>query len=171
MEEPKETENFRPKTPGPSYKHWVFAVYERTLLVTGKTRGNQSRKDSFSSMLYFIKTKNFNSCNEESCINMLLLLLSRFSRVRLCATPQTAAHQALLSLGFSRQEHWSRLPFPSPMASLVAQNLPRFRSPRFDPWVRKIPWKREWQSTTVFLPGGFHGQSSLAGYSPWGHKK
>ena len=115
VEEPKETENFRPKTPGPSYKHWVFAVYERTLLVTGKTRGNQSRKDSFSSMLYFIKTKNFNSCNEESCINMLLLLLSRFSRVRLCATPQTAAHQALLSLGFSRQEHWSGLPFPSPM--------------------------------------------------------
>ena len=40
---------------------------------------------------------------------LLLLLLSRFSRVRLCATPQTAAHQALLSLGFSRQEHWSRL--------------------------------------------------------------
>ena len=46
---------------------------------------------------------------------MLLLLLSRFSRVRLCATPETAAHQAPLSLGFSRQEHWSGLPFPSPM--------------------------------------------------------
>ena len=44
-----------------------------------------------------------------------LLLLSRFSHVRLCATPETAAHQALLSLGFSRQEHWSGLPFPSPM--------------------------------------------------------
>ena len=38
---------------------------------------------------------------------LLLLLLSRFSRVRLCATPQTAAHQAPPSLGFSRQEHWS----------------------------------------------------------------
>ena len=46
---------------------------------------------------------------------MLLLLLSRFSRVRLCVTPQTAAHQAPPSLGFSRQEHWSGLPFPSPM--------------------------------------------------------
>ena len=44
-----------------------------------------------------------------------LLLLNRFSRVRLCATPQTAAHQAPPSLGFSRQEHWSGLPFPSPM--------------------------------------------------------
>ena len=46
---------------------------------------------------------------------MLLLLLSRFSRVRLCGTPETAAHQAPPSLGFSRQEHWSGLPFPSPM--------------------------------------------------------
>ena len=45
----------------------------------------------------------------------LLLLLSRFSHVRLCATPQTAALQAPLSLGFSRQEHWSGLPFPSCM--------------------------------------------------------
>ena len=49
------------------------------------------------------------------CWLLLLLLLSRFSRVRLCATPEMAAHQALLSLGFSRQEHWSGLPFPSPM--------------------------------------------------------
>ena len=46
---------------------------------------------------------------------LLLLLLSHFSRVRLCATPQMAAHQAPPSLGFSRQEHWSGLPFPSPM--------------------------------------------------------
>ena len=45
----------------------------------------------------------------------LLLLLSRFSRVRLCATPEMAAHQAPPSLGFSRQEYWSGLPFPSPM--------------------------------------------------------
>ena len=48
-----------------------------------------------------------------------LLLLSRFSRVRLCGTPETAAHQAPPSLGFSRQEHWSGLPFPSPAKALV----------------------------------------------------
>ena len=47
--------------------------------------------------------------------HLLLLLLSHFSRVRLCVTPQTAAHQAPPFLGFSRQEHWSGLPFPSPM--------------------------------------------------------
>ena len=46
---------------------------------------------------------------------LLLLLLSRFSRVRLCATPEMATHQAPPFLGFSRQEHWSGLPFPSPM--------------------------------------------------------
>ena len=48
-------------------------------------------------------------------IQSFLLLLSCFNRVRLCVTPQTAAHQAPPSLGFSRQEHWSGLPFPSPV--------------------------------------------------------
>ena len=47
---------------------------------------------------------------------LLLLLLSCFSRVRLCETPQTTANQAPPSLGFSRQEHWSGLPFPSPIS-------------------------------------------------------
>ena len=62
--------------------------------------------------------------------NLLLLLLSRFSRVRLCATPKTAAHQAPPSLGFSRQEHWSGLPFPSPMhESEVTQLCPTLRDP------------------------------------------
>ena len=37
---------------------------------------------------------------------------------------------------------------------------------RFDPWIRKIPWKREWKPTLRFLPGESHGQRSLAGYSP-----
>ena len=46
---------------------------------------------------------------------LLLLLLSRFSRVRLCVTPETAAHQAPPSLGFSGQKHWCGLPFPSPV--------------------------------------------------------
>ena len=46
----------------------------------------------------------------------------------------------------------------------------RHRRLGFHPWVRKIPWSRKWQPTLVFLPGKFHGQRSLAGYSPWGHK-
>ena len=56
---------------------------------------------------------------------LLLLLLSRFSCVRLCATPQTAAHQAPPSLGFSRQEHWSGLPFPSPMDACILIHFSR----------------------------------------------
>ena len=61
---------------------------------------------------------------------LLLLLLSRFSRVRLCATPEMAAHQAPPSLGFSRQEHWSGLPFPSPMHEReVVQSCPTLSDP------------------------------------------
>ena len=57
---------------------------------------------------------------------LLLLLLSHFSRVQPCATPEMAAHQASLSLGFSRQEHWSGLPLPSPAlhsAAAAAKSL------------------------------------------------
>ena len=41
------------------------------------------------------------------------------------------------------------------------------RRPGFNAWVRKIPWRREWPPTPVLLPGEFHGQRSLVGYSPW----
>ena len=41
----------------------------------------------------------------------------------------------------------------------------------FDSWDGKIPWRRKWQPTPQLLPGKFHGQRSLEGYSPWGHKE
>ena len=41
----------------------------------------------------------------------------------------------------------------------------------FNPWVRKIPWRRKWQPTPVFSPGKFHGQRSLEVYNPWGHRE
>ena len=47
----------------------------------------------------------------------------------------------------------------------------RSKRPKFSPWVGKIPWRRAWKPTPVFLPGKFHGQRSLVGYSPWGHKE
>ena len=59
--------------------------------------------------------------------------------------------------------------------------LPRWRSGKesscqcrgqgFDPWVRKIPWRRKWQPTPVFLPGKSCGPRNLASYSPWGRKR
>ena len=45
------------------------------------------------------------------------------------------------------------------------------RRPRFDPWVGKIPWRRKWKPTSVFLPGKSHGWRSLVSYSPWDHKE
>ena len=47
----------------------------------------------------------------------------------------------------------------------------RHKRHRFNPWVGKIPWKRKWQPTPVFLPGEFHGQGNLVGYSPLGCKE
>ena len=47
----------------------------------------------------------------------------------------------------------------------------RLKGSEFDPWVGKIPWRRAWQPTPVFLSGESHGQRSLAGCGPWGHKK
>ena len=41
----------------------------------------------------------------------------------------------------------------------------------FDPWVKKMPWRRKWQPTPVILPGKFHGLRRLVGYSPWGCKE
>ena len=45
------------------------------------------------------------------------------------------------------------------------------RRPRFDPWIEKLPWRRAWKTTSVFLPGESHGQRSLPGYSPQGCKE
>ena len=84
-----------------------------------------------------------------------LLLLSHFSRVRLYATPQMAAHQAPLSLEFSRQEHWSGLPFPSPMhesekwkwsRSVMSDSL---RPPGLQPTRLLCPWDFPGKSTGV----------------------
>ena len=56
------------------------------------------------------------------------------------------------------------LPTKVPLANAIQGH----RSPRFDPLFGKMPWKRAWQPTPIFLPGESHGQRSLAGYSPWG---
>ena len=53
----------------------------------------------------------------------------------------------------------------------VVKNLPTNYNCIFDSWVGKIPWRKKWQHIPVFLPGKSHGQRSLVGYSPWGHKR
>ena len=95
-----------------------------------KTSGyNIGSKTSHSTLLYVCTNLDY-----AMLLLLLLLLLSRFSRARLCATPEMAAHQAPPSLGFSRQEHWSGLPCPSPMhevksESEVAQSCPTVSDP------------------------------------------
>ena len=87
-------------------KQKVVYPYSGILLSLKKIHGTQQMnlKDNTKGQILY-----------DSTSMLLLLLLSRFSHVQLCATPQTAAHQAPPSLGFSRQEHWSGLPFPSPV--------------------------------------------------------
>ena len=55
--------------------------------------------------------------------------------------------------------------------SSAVKNPPAMQETWFDPCVGKIPWRRAWQPTPVFLPGKSHGQRSLVGYSPWGRKE
>ena len=131
----------------------------------------------------------------------MLLLLSRFSRVWLCVTPKTAAHQAPPSQGFSRQEHWSGLPFPSYSLSFPQATAFSFFFFCFFTTQRSFTliWARcyfaasfpggsvvkkltmqetqvwflssKWQPTPVFLPRKCHGQRSLEGYSWRGCKR
>ena len=62
--------------------------------------------------------------------------------------------------------------FPGgPNSKKPACQCRKCKRPGFDPWVGKIPWRRECQPTPIFLPGEFHGQRSLAGYSPRGYKE
>ena len=84
------------------------------------------------------------------------MLLSHFSHVQLCATLETAAHQATPSLGFSRQEHWSGLPFPSPM----------HESEKWK-WSRSVlsdsVWPHRLQPTRLLCPWDFPGKSTGVG--------
>jgi len=109
------------------------------------------------------------------------------SHIRPLATPWTVAYQAPPSMGFSRQEHWSGVPLPSPIYICMHKYIHTYIRQTFmytwlkippamqETWVWSlgwvIPWRREWQPTPVLLPGKFHGQRSLAGYSAWGCKQ
>ena len=68
---------------------------------------------------------------------------------------------------------WSRYLLPKQFGSnwKVVMHLLQVRRPGFNPYVEKIPWRRKWQPTPVLLPGEFHGQRSLEGYSLWGCKE
>ena len=93
------------------------------------------------------------------------------------STDQTPAR---LHLAAQEVEKWGLVLCPGrkehihkwiPLGSLVAQICLQCRRPGFKSWVGKIPWRRKWLPTPVFLHGEFHGQRSLVGNSPWGRKE
>ena len=107
----------------------------------------------------FIFVYVYTSCVDTSCkdtTSFLCILLSHFSCVQLCVTPQTAAHQAPPSQGFSRQEHWSGLPFPSPM----------HESEKWK-WSHSVGSNPQWphglQPTWFLRPWGFPGKCTGVG--------
>ena len=58
-----------------------------------------------------------------------------------------------------------------PGGSVYKESICTARRPSFDPWVWRIPWRRKWQPTPVFLSGESHRQRRLADYNPWSHKE
>ena len=95
--------------------------------------------------------------------NLKIWLLIFFSKIiHLRQRPETEKRVRLLGFG----DFPKGLPWWFRWQRICLQ----CRKSGFHSWVRKIPWRREWLPTPIFLPWKFHGQRSLAGYSPWGHK-
>ena len=133
--------------PTSNAENWTWMVLWRP---TRPSRINTQKRCRFH-----YKGREYKSRKPRNTWLLLLLLLSRFSRVRLCATPEMAAHQAPPSLGFSRQEYWSGLPFPSPMhesekwkwnRSVVSNSEPPHR---LQPTRLLRPWDFPGKSTGV----------------------
>ena len=76
--------------------------------------------------------------------------------------PGSSIHRTLVKCSHPRLLRWL------PWWLSGEESTCQCRGPRFYPWVGKIPWRRKWQPTPVFLPGKSNRQRSLAGYSPWG---
>ena len=87
--------------------------------------------------------------------------------------PPTEGHQRSLLPKFPFLKMYSiRHQLPKWLSGIEsAGQFRRHRRHGLNPWVRKTPWRRKWQSTPVSMPENSHEQRSLAGYCPWGHKK
>ena len=93
--------------------------------------------------------------------------------VWLFVIPRTVAHQASLSMEFSRQESWNEKPFPSPRGSSQPRDwtwVSHITGRFFTVWITRKA-QRKWQTLQYFCLGTSHGQRSLVGYRPWGCKR
>ena len=91
--------------------------------------------------------------------------------------PLDCSPQGSLVNGILQARIWGSLTFPSPkyvyvyIQNMYLPTMQVMQKMTVQFWVEKIPWWRAWQPTPVFLPGEFHGQRNLVGYSPWDHKE
>ena len=81
--------------------------------------------------------------------------------------PWTEEPGRLQSMGSQSQTRLSNFTFTFPGSSDGKESACQLGRPGFDPWIRKIPWRRQWHPTPVLLPGKSHGLRSLVGYSPF----
>ena len=102
-----------------------------------------------------------------------MLLINNYSQMQMAYFQREGGKEGREGReGKSREDLTQRLGFPGGTSGKES-TCPRRRCKRcgLDPWDGKIPWRREWQPSPVFLPVKPHGQRSLAGCSPWGHKE
>ena len=90
---------------------------------------------------------------------------SIITKLYACTHTHTHAHTLSLSLSLTHTHIFPGGSAITESPAMQETSLPCGKS-EFDSWVRKIPYRRKWQTTPVFLPGKSHGQRSLAGYSP-----
>ena len=120
-------------------------------------------------------------CNEEGILDVVSLSSNALWIIGFMTSPQKAcycpfyqgylANVVLLLANHLKGRITTNLGIPG---GLAVKNLSAMqetsRRCRFSPRVERIPWRRKWQPTPVFLPGKSHGQRTVAGYNPWGHK-
>ena len=98
--------------------------------------------------------------HSQTVVSFHLNACCHFSHAWIFAILWIIAHQAPLSMGFSRQEYWSELPCPSPPGFVFELNSHCFWNTSF--WQNVVHWRREWQTTSVFLPWEPHEQYEKA---------
>ena len=94
-------------------------------------------------------------------------------RYSYCDPPEEgmALQYSCLENSMDREAWWATVHGATKSQTWLSTNTHIYIYIGFDPWVRKIPWRRNWHPTPVLLPGEPHGGRSLVGYSPWGHKE